>query len=185
MESSDTSQSNFQLNPLSSSGKGAKSLPVLSSDPGAGLSALNGERIPLRNWVIEGPSLIASIVQGIKDQPLPLRLRLYLGWGKIRRFYLVHFRPRYVQASLERRQGDCHRTGACCNLMFSCPLLKNSISSPVCSIYERRPLTCNTFPIDERDLADRDLLMPDHPCGFSFRSDTSRTEVSATKTQRH
>ncbi len=106
-----------------------------------------------------------------KTLPIPHRLRL--GWGKIRRFYLVHFRPRYVQASLERRRGDCHRTGACCNLMFKCPLLKNSKSSSVCSIYERRPLSCRTFPIDERDLADRDLLMPDHPCGFSFRSVTS------------
>jgi len=24
------------------------------------------------------------------------------------------------------------------------------------------------FPIDERDLRDRDIVSPDHPCGFSF-----------------
>jgi hypothetical protein len=24
------------------------------------------------------------------------------------------------------------------------------------------------FPIDERDLRDRDIISPDHPCGFSF-----------------
>ena len=27
---------------------------------------------------------------------------------------------------------------------------------------------CRLFPIDERDLRDRDIIAPDTPCGFSF-----------------
>lgn len=99
---------------------------------------------------------------------LSTRQRLRLGWGKVRRFCLVHFRPAYVRASLARRVGECHRTGACCRLMFTCPLL-DARSRPVrCTIHEIKPKVCRIFPIDERDLRDRDLVMPDHPCGFSF-----------------
>lgn len=96
------------------------------------------------------------------------RERLMLGWGKLRRFYLVHFRPAYVQASLARRTGDCNRTGACCRLMFTCPLLDTRSQPVLCTIHEVKPKVCRIFPIDERDLADRDIIAPDTPCGFSF-----------------
>ena len=99
---------------------------------------------------------------------LSARERLVLGWGKARRFYLSHFRPGYVRRSLARRVGDCNRTGACCHLMFTCPLL-DSRSNPVrCTIQEVKPKVCRLFPIDERDLRDRDIISPDTPCGFSF-----------------
>jgi Fe-S-cluster containining protein len=39
---------------------------------------------------------------------------------------------------------------------------------PICRIYNRRPRTCTTFPINERDLRDRDILFPEDSCGFSF-----------------
>jgi Fe-S-cluster containining protein len=39
---------------------------------------------------------------------------------------------------------------------------------PICRIYNHRPRTCTTFPIDERDLRDRDILFPEDSCGFSF-----------------
>jgi len=96
------------------------------------------------------------------------RERLVLGWGKERRFYLAHFRPGYVRRSLARRVGECNRTGACCRLMFTCPLL-DIRSNPVrCTIQEVKPKVCRLFPIDERDLEDRDIIAPDTPCGFSF-----------------
>ena len=96
------------------------------------------------------------------------RERGLLGWGKLRRFYLSHFRPGYVRASLARRVGQCDRTGACCNLMYTCPLLIQHPEPVRCGIQERKPKVCLLFPIDERDLRDRDIVSPTMPCGFSF-----------------
>ena len=99
---------------------------------------------------------------------LTIRERATLGWGKVRRFYLAHVRPGYVRASLARRVGECHRTGACCHLMYTCPLLDEKTEPVRCSIQEIKPRVCRLFPIDERDLRDRDIISPDEPCGFSF-----------------
>lgn len=86
----------------------------------------------------------------------------------MRRFYLSHFRPGYVRESLARRVGGCNRTGACCRLMFACPLLDQKAAPVRCSIHEIKPKVCRLFPIDERDLRDRDIVSPGKPCGFSF-----------------
>ncbi|MFQ5877990.1 MAG: YkgJ family cysteine cluster protein [Acidobacteriota bacterium] len=99
---------------------------------------------------------------------LSARDRLILGWGKIRRFYLAHFRLGYVRESLARRRGGCDRTGACCRLMFTCPLLDARERPVRCTIHEIKPRVCRVFPIDERDLRDRDIVSPDRPCGFWF-----------------
>lgn len=113
-----------------------------------------------------------------RSRTIPWRSRLTLGWGKLRRFYLAMFRPRYVEQSLKRRTGECHRTGACCHLMFSCPMLRWRQRTPFCRIYLRRPSSCVHFPIDERDLRDRDILHPWEPCGFSFlRPEEASREV--------
>jgi hypothetical protein len=101
-------------------------------------------------------------------EALTLRDRMTLGWGKVRRFYLAHFRPGYVRGSLARRVGTCNRSGACCRLMFTCPLLDLHPDPVRCSIHDIKPKVCALFPIDERDLADRDIVSPDVPCGFSF-----------------
>ena len=101
---------------------------------------------------------------------LTFRERMILGWGKVRRFYLSHFRPAYVRRSLARRTGHCNRTGACCHLMFTCPLLDRRTAPVRCSIHDIKPKVCDLFPIDERDLLDRDIISPDAPCGFSFVS---------------
>jgi hypothetical protein len=97
-----------------------------------------------------------------------LRERLILGWGKARRFYLAHLRPGYVRESLARRVGQCDRTGACCRLMFTCPLLDHKTEPVRCTIHEIKPKVCRLFPIDERDLRDRDIISPEAPCGFTF-----------------
>ncbi len=97
-----------------------------------------------------------------------LRERMTLGWGKLRRLYLAHFRPGYVRESLARRVGQCDRTGACCHLMFTCPLLDQKPQPVRCTIHEIKPRVCRLFPIDERDLRDRDIVSPDTRCGFSF-----------------
>lgn len=94
--------------------------------------------------------------------------RLALGWGKLRRAYLITFHGERVRRSLARRVGHCHRTGACCRLMFECPALDNPEGLAACSIYVGRGPNCSLFPIDERDLRDRDRIMPGTPCGFRF-----------------
>ncbi len=98
---------------------------------------------------------------------LTLRERWILGRGKLRRLFLVYLRPGYVERSIARRRGDCNRTGACCNLLFRCPAFTTE-PLPTCRINARKPRVCRKFPIDERDLRDRDIISPDHPCGFSF-----------------
>ena len=94
--------------------------------------------------------------------------RAILAWGKLRRFYLLRFRPGYVTESLKRRVGSCDRTGACCELMFSCPLLNWRDRMPLCRAYKHRPKNCTIFPIDERDLRDRDIVDPWETCGYTF-----------------
>jgi len=52
--------------------------------------------------------------------------------------------------------------------MFTCPLLDRQATPVRCTIHEIKPRVCRLFPIDERDLRDRDIISPDVPCGFSF-----------------
>ena len=94
--------------------------------------------------------------------------RLQLWWGKVRRLYLATFRPGYVRESRARREGECQRCGACCALGVRCPCLRRNGHGTECAIHGVRPTNCRLFPIDERDLADRDLLHPEAPCGFHF-----------------
>jgi len=39
---------------------------------------------------------------------------------------------------------------------------------PACRLYKLRLPNCSKFPLDCRDLADRDLIAPDKPCGYSW-----------------
>lgn len=94
--------------------------------------------------------------------------RLALGWGKLRRAYLITFQTERVRRALARRVGHCHRTGACCKLMFECPALDTAGGTAACTIYPGRGPNCSLFPIDERDLRDRDRVTPETPCGFRF-----------------
>ena len=82
-----------------------------------------------------------------------------LSWGKVRRYYLTHFRPHYAQKQTEKRLGVCRRCGACCRIVLQCPFLKDDNH---CTIYGHRPLQCRGFPINEKDL----LSVPN--CGFRF-----------------
>jgi hypothetical protein len=97
-----------------------------------------------------------------------LRQSAVMCWGKIRRAFLVAFRRRKVLAKLERRRGACTRCGACCKILFQCPAYDDSDGNPKCLIYNDRPGVCGLFPLDEKDLRDRDIVMPDRKCGFYF-----------------
>ena len=98
-----------------------------------------------------------------------LRLRVQLFWSKARRMFLNTFRPGYVSASLAKRRGECERCGACCQMSWRCRFLGEENGLATCSLYggSRLP-NCSSFPIDARDLADRDLVSPDIACGYSW-----------------
>jgi len=83
--------------------------------------------------------------------------------GKLRRLYLIAFRPGYVRRQTRRRSGKCKRCGACCRLLHRCMFLSRHNR---CLIYgEKRPPNCRFFPIDWRDLRDVRGV-----CGFEFGS---------------
>jgi len=88
-------------------------------------------------------------------------------WGKFRRVTLSVF-PSLCK-SLQRKyglSGGCVSCGASCNLLFKCPHWDNQ--SHLCSVYEDRPNICRLFPITPSDIEDRNLVVPDKPCGFKF-----------------
>jgi hypothetical protein len=86
--------------------------------------------------------------------------------GKLRRFGLVHFRKRYVQRQISVRQGACRQCGACCNLLFTCPLLTKQER---CLVYDTcRPQACKVFPIDQRDIDE--VKFCGAQCGYRFKS---------------
>jgi hypothetical protein len=91
-----------------------------------------------------------------------------LASGKVRRFLLGTFRPGTVRARLAERGGDCRGCAACCKLLYRCPFLDESTSPARCSVYPHRPKNCRLFPIDPRDLMERDLVSPEEACGFTF-----------------
>ena len=97
----------------------------------------------------------------------PVRVKLFA--GVLRRMFLQTFRRGYVRASLAARQGQCARCGACCQMTWRCPFFHAPDGQPACKSYKIHRLpNCITFPIDARDLADRDLVAPDSRCGYSW-----------------
>ena len=84
---------------------------------------------------------------------------------KMRRFYLGTFKPEYIQKAIEdTRQGECHRCGLCCELIYRCPFLgKDSQNLPYCRVYgDLRPANCKNYPFDSKD-AEIDQ------CGYTFK----------------
>jgi hypothetical protein len=84
------------------------------------------------------------------------------GVSKLRRFWLVKARRRYVKSSISLRKGACARCGKCCKVFFKCPFLRGN----ACAIYERRFEQCTAFPIDRTDIAL--IRKMGGKCGFSF-----------------
>ncbi|MFH1227373.1 MAG: hypothetical protein V1701_05670 [Planctomycetota bacterium] len=91
-----------------------------------------------------------------------------LMWGKLRRMWFIYLRPEKTQYLLSHREGECQRCGACCKIAFECPALDYDVDKTVCKYYERRTDICKLFPLNERDLKDRDIIMPHIKCGFRF-----------------
>jgi len=105
-------------------------------------------------------------------KPASLRIRLILLKGVLRRFLLYVFCRNYVTRSIAARKGECARCGVCCHLVANrCASLKcQPDGSSLCRIYNYYRLpNCRIFPIDARDIADRDRVAPaEVPCGYRF-----------------
>ena len=105
----------------------------------------------------------------LRPAKLSLWQRLGLLMGRPRRLFLNLCRPGRVRASLARRRGECRRCGACCQMGVRCRHLRYNGHLAECSRYQKyRSSNCRNFPMTERDLAERDLVAPDTPCGFYF-----------------
>lgn len=97
--------------------------------------------------------------------------RLMLSWGVLRRLLLRTLRPGRIRTAIAFREGDCHRCGACCQMTVRCPNLKYEDGLSTCAAYGARPGNCRDFPVDRRDLADRDRIAPNLACGYTFRAE--------------
>ncbi|MHC4661568.1 MAG: hypothetical protein ACYS8W_07755, partial [Planctomycetota bacterium] len=117
------------------------------------------------------------------DSPqLGLRELLLLLWGKMRRWALRTFDREYIRKSLERRNGECRRCGACCKLAYVCPFLgRDNDHGTKCVNHVARDVNCVIFPIDEKDIRDRNLINPGGLCGYSFNGKKARARDHVTK----
>jgi hypothetical protein len=94
-----------------------------------------------------------------------------LWWGKVRRAMLGRVLKGVTRRRHARRRGQCLRCGACCQLGRICPSLTTSPTGgpAACEKYDSwRHLSCHLFPTTASDLRDRDLILPDTPCGYYF-----------------
>lgn len=108
--------------------------------------------------------LISAIGRVVTDSRFLLHIT-----GKIRRFWLVHFRKQYIQTQLMVRHGDCRQCGSCCNLLFTCPTLTKQGR---CLVYGScRPSACKVFPIDQRDI--EEIRLCGGHCGYRFEKKDS------------
>ena len=98
-------------------------------------------------------------------------------YGKLRRTYYFFFNRNYIHRQLSRRRGACKRCGACCKILHRCPFLigANNGNRARCLIFFARHPNCRIFPLDERDLRERDFVMPEEECGFYFVDDVNRS----------
>lgn len=101
---------------------------------------------------------------------IQVKAKLNQGVGKLRRFALARMKEGYIAQMQHRRLGTCRRCGLCCRLLFKCPFLKTLTDGTCrCMIHGQRPANCKLFPIDERDLRERDWVDGKIPCGYRFK----------------
>ena len=102
---------------------------------------------------------------GLSDEYLSRQTFVSQALRKLRRTYFSYFHKDYVRSSIAaEREGNCHRCGACCKLIYQCPFLGHDPQNlPFCRIYgELRPGACKTYPFDK---VDSEI----EQCGFKFK----------------
>ncbi|MBA4387112.1 MAG: hypothetical protein C0404_03965 [Verrucomicrobia bacterium] len=115
-----------------------------------------------------------------------LRGRLKLLYGKSRRLLWNVCRPGYVRSAIEQRKGECRRCGVCCRLIWRCKFYREEHGVSSCTLYNvYRPPNCRSFPIDHRDIRDRDLIAPHIPCGYWWVKGQDKKEKKKKKAHHH
>ena len=126
----------------------------------------------LKLFYIYNPSTLKRLRKPVK-LPDPNRSGQVIGeshfvihlFGKLRRFYLVHFRKKYVEKQLKLREGKCRQCGQCCALLYVCPMMTEEGK---CLVYDNiRWEVCKVFPIDDKDI--KEVALCGGRCGYSFR----------------
>ncbi|MFO0980984.1 MAG: YkgJ family cysteine cluster protein [Planctomycetota bacterium] len=93
--------------------------------------------------------------------------------GKLRRIGRVYLSPRRHQIGKSSTAGGaCARCGTSCKLGWQCFFW--DARSGGCSIYEHRPLVCRVYPLDQKDVDDRNLVNRKQPCGYTFAKQPMR-----------
>jgi hypothetical protein len=102
---------------------------------------------------------------------------------KLNNAWRSYFHPAYVKRHEAWRQGECAHCGACCEILWRCPFLRDDgKGNSHCSIHKSRPLPCRTFPIDPKTVS---LISVDRPadrgCSYRFQMliDQKREEAEA------
>ena len=113
-----------------------------------------GRRDALMKISRNSPSFEARLARRVRSRKVAdAKLRARQAQGKLRRFVITNFRKGETVAALALRRGECNRCGACCELVFKCPFLRqNAGGASLCGIYENRPNSCRLFPIEPRDI---------------------------------
>ncbi|MDD4279485.1 hypothetical protein GX645_05490 [Candidatus Sumerlaeota bacterium] len=106
----------------------------------------------------------------VPPQKYTWKMRYAMTAGKIRRFFLGHFCKNKVQEFHDLRESECARCGACCKLLFRCPhLIVDDQGYYSCNIHTKRPVNCRIYPLDQRDIDERDMVAPGTKCGYRFK----------------
>ena len=115
------------------------------------------------------PQIDAERLCAANNRALGIWPRVKLLAGRPRRMFDNLFRGGRVRESLSRRRGECRRCGACCQMGNRCHFLYYEDGLAACRGYDgRKSPNCRRFPMSERDLADRDVILPEQPCGYTF-----------------
>jgi hypothetical protein len=141
---------------------------------GANMHAINSIIQGWSDWLDEFATMVRRLMMAVLRK-LQDSLFVVHAAGKIRRFWLAHFRKDYIKRQLLDREGDCRQCGICCKLLFTCPLLTRQgkcLTYGLC-----RPHVCKVFPIDQRDLEEVELS--GGRCGHDF----IRAKLSSTTRQ--
>lgn len=91
---------------------------------------------------------------------------------KLRNTFMSYFRPDTVSSWEVWRRSECAHCGACCEILWRCPFLKeNDEGVSSCSVHDKRPITCRTFPVDPWSV---DMISEEtRPCSYEFIHTTS------------
>ena len=89
-----------------------------------------------------------------------------LVYARLRREFLISFKPRYVLKQLQERKGKCNAC-SCCSCLnltpFSCSFFDKKTNT--CKTWNNLPVSCYVFPLDEKEI-ELTKKVKSFNCGF-------------------